>query len=505
MGISTVLRALFFGGATIFLSACEYSPEMTERAMSYNSAVAKSTDQQILLNIVRASEREPRYFTRFGANQAQTSFGGTLTPTFSFDGFKNGSIVPAPTASTGNTVTLDNLDDKKYQVGANAPIDNTTVEQYWNQGLQPDLLGLLFVDSISIPTGELEFIKKTVDDYCGQKPVPQKYCLSLSPISAGDTVNTNLLEQCINKAPISKRDGGDYAIFINDPSWFSSPDAPVQSERCFIVVMRTLLALGLHPVDGPSTKVAAHIADAFLKEPRFREKLIEQSLTITTHKDDESIKPDENYVTKKGGPTTFELDSKLTVGLADKVACTIKGGPMGELAGAFSKDDLDALGYLKTSGPAGACRDSKKKPALGDLKISLHVRSFEAVIYFLGEVVREEAIDSSSSAPPTIVGREPWETPKGSYEEPLFLVRAGQVDAGAPVAIQDDHGNTFWIPDHCLTPALSLERPDWIPKPCSMEYPDHESLTVLTIVDQLWGLQKEPSDKSATPTLSLGK
>jgi hypothetical protein len=498
--------ALAICAPSFLLGACQYSPEMTERSLAYNQAVAVSTNEQILLNIVRAGEREPRYFTRFGANQAASSLGATLTPTLSFDGFKNGSFVPAPTASTGNTVTLDNLDDQKYQLGANAPIDNTTVAQYWSEGLQPDVLALLFIDSISIPTGELASLSNTVKDFCGLHS--NKYCIALP-----EDESSNSLSACIRFVPRSRRGSGDYAIFVNDPAWNSS-NTP-QPEQCFVTVMRALLAVGLHPTDGKSTtKVAERIPDSFTIDPRFREKLIQQSLTLVTKDDDPSVGSNENYVTKKGDQTTFELESSSAKAIADYVVCHLPGDP--DLQPIFDEDARRSLGDIRISKSKAAnlvvdpnCkyRDSKKEIALDDLKISIHVRSFEGVIYFLGEIVRAEAIDSSSQTPVAVVGRAPWASePQISYEEPFFVVNSGAAPPPtAPVTVLDDHRQSFWIPAYCQKIGSVEGRPKNFPG-CSMEYPDNESLTVLTIVDQLWGLQKEHSPASTPqPTINVGK
>jgi hypothetical protein len=139
MLLKTFVRTLALSCGVLATTGCQYSPEMTQRALAYNEAVATSTNQQILLNIIRASERKPRYFTRFGANSAQTSISGSLAttfPVFEFNGGSStGSIIPSPSASTGNSVTLDNLDDKKCQVGAMQPVSLSTIDQFWKQGI----------------------------------------------------------------------------------------------------------------------------------------------------------------------------------------------------------------------------------------------------------------------------------------------------------------------------------------------------------------------------------
>ena len=49
--------------AAFLCAGCQYSPNMLDRAVAYNRVVADSTNQVLLLNIVRASERLPTYYT----------------------------------------------------------------------------------------------------------------------------------------------------------------------------------------------------------------------------------------------------------------------------------------------------------------------------------------------------------------------------------------------------------------------------------------------------------
>src|ERR1700733_14296753 len=45
-------------------AACEYAPDMLDRTVAYNRTVANSTNQVLLLNVVRASERLPTHYPR---------------------------------------------------------------------------------------------------------------------------------------------------------------------------------------------------------------------------------------------------------------------------------------------------------------------------------------------------------------------------------------------------------------------------------------------------------
>ena len=69
------------------------------------------------------------------------------------------------------------------------------------------------------------------------------------------------------------------------------------------------------------------------------------------------------------------------------------------------------------------------------------------------------------------------------YDEQIFHVEKGSPSDGA-IAVASSNGDTFYVPRLC--PGLPTNRKDV----CSYEYPDHASAQVLTLLNQLWGLNK---------------
>src|SRR5580698_7217987 len=140
MGIA---RSVAFACAAIVCAACQYSPDMLDRTLAYNRAVANSTNQVLLLNVVRASERLPTYYTRLEGDASSlalspnASLNLPLVNTHSFENDLNTSPTGAVTsgatkgitslagiagafglsASESNLLTLQTLDDQKYQNG----------------------------------------------------------------------------------------------------------------------------------------------------------------------------------------------------------------------------------------------------------------------------------------------------------------------------------------------------------------------------------------------------
>ena len=65
--------------AFVCCAACEYRAHNARPHLAYNRAVASSTNQVLLLNVVRASERLPTYYTRLEGDAASMA----LTPSSS--------------------------------------------------------------------------------------------------------------------------------------------------------------------------------------------------------------------------------------------------------------------------------------------------------------------------------------------------------------------------------------------------------------------------------------
>jgi len=129
-------------------------------------------------------------------------------------------------------------------------------------------------------------------------------------------------------------------------------------------------------------------------------------------------------------------------------------------------------------------------------KISFSTRSFEGMIYYLGEAVRYE--DDPQSMPisfPHVLGRNPAVAGAG-YVETMFYASSRLPDADTAVHVRDDSGKTYGLPKYCMSADFS-KGPEAIA--CSAEYPDNESLDVLNFVNAVWGLQKESTQGPTSP------
>src|SRR5665213_1383032 len=97
--------------ALLTCAACEYAPDMLDRTLAYNRTVANSTNQVLLLNVVRASERLPTYYTRLEGDASSlavtpnASLSLPLGNARSFENDINTSAAAAITSGTSKGIT----------------------------------------------------------------------------------------------------------------------------------------------------------------------------------------------------------------------------------------------------------------------------------------------------------------------------------------------------------------------------------------------------------------
>src|SRR5580698_9942924 len=191
MGIA---RSVAFACAAIVCAACQYSPDMLDRTVAYNRTVADSTNQVLLLNVVRASQRLPTYYTRLegdAASMALTPNGSLSLPLSSPRSLETdintgatGGVTGATTkaigalagivtglglqASESNLPTLQTLDDQKYQNGMMTPVPLKNIQAFQDEGYQRDLLFMMFLANIQISTSLIDTIDAAAIARCDQ-------------------------------------------------------------------------------------------------------------------------------------------------------------------------------------------------------------------------------------------------------------------------------------------------------------------------------------------------
>jgi hypothetical protein len=308
MGLSTVLRALAFAGATILLTACEYSPNTVDRTIAFNRAVAESTNQLILLNAIRSSKRNPTYYSRLSGDNttsivapgitAMLPFIGTksVTDTISKGSTHGSSIATAvaravPSLTTGLTITeenqlaLVNSDDQGSITGLMTPVPMQVYQYFQSEGFNREELLLMFLGSVTLTEAQLEELANLASAHCSEVPsFPMNtwcanYIDQTRPSAAIDS-KAVIPSDCLD--PNSLTDAQKVktsAVFVNDPALSNS--AGFHNLACFQSVERALLAVGLRPKSITTHTVVYRVPlETARNNPRFLADLSQQGLEV---------------------------------------------------------------------------------------------------------------------------------------------------------------------------------------------------------------------------------
>ena len=152
------------------LSACStLSVDFSDWASTYNKAVEKAHNENLLMNLVRAAYNQPLHFTTIpivrGGGSITPSFGLTsvYTPTgnyvpkmFNWLGAGVGQAAASVTPNLGLTVSstfgfdMATLDNAEFMAGFLTPLSPSAVHFYVAQGIPRELLFHLFIQRIEL-------------------------------------------------------------------------------------------------------------------------------------------------------------------------------------------------------------------------------------------------------------------------------------------------------------------------------------------------------------------
>ena len=173
------------------LSACA-EVQMGYNVLTYDTAIADTANQLLLLNAVRASEHYPKSFTSTGGLVAGPPVSGSIQGTWNFTtlaGLQNYSLNPSTTASAGYTqFALGNLNAQKFMVAMRAPVNEKITKAFNDDTTWPrQVLQLVYYQAF-FPTEE---VIRTVD--------ASRKSLCLAPTNGFSTSFCNRLTEQIEE------------------------------------------------------------------------------------------------------------------------------------------------------------------------------------------------------------------------------------------------------------------------------------------------------------------
>lgn len=164
------LFSVFILIAAIALScaACTRA-ELVDKADAYDAAIWDSSNKQILLNAVRASQRAPMSFVGYGDVLATPNLSGAAAGTFNFSpaGLTNYSLSPAVSYGGGfSSFTINNLNHSDFMKKMQDPVTGDLERHFLRLNWPKEMVNLLLVHSIELTKARYAQLKEMVRNKC---------------------------------------------------------------------------------------------------------------------------------------------------------------------------------------------------------------------------------------------------------------------------------------------------------------------------------------------------
>ncbi len=424
---------LLLAAATLaLLAGCSLQRPVAHHAVAYNRAVEKAHNQTVLLNAVRSMQRHPQHYTAI--TQVLGTASNSLTPSLSLtlvkDAFTPWEPSGSATRSGQAVVTVSVLDDQDFVQGLLSPVTLDQVDFFLSQGWPERLVGMLFVRRIEVRNDDF-----SDSSTCG---------------------------------PGARETDGKTVIYENEPDESDTKD-PFKRVKCFGVRLA-------HLRDEEHLKIEARVQKSvdFELETEDQDQLAELILKAVEGK--VSIERAAASAPAEGDSGAGRVTYRLTRSTASKVLTWGEEG------------DRKQARHNATTQGAEPEKAANEKTANPDEKtVRIHFRSAQSVVYYLGEIMRAQAVSGYSTkmhqaSPGTL---EPRIVFADGKEALLFAAwKKGKSDKN-PVLAVDYGGETYVIPRF---PGCDVGQIDGC----------HRSMQVLAIVKQLIGLNKSRESLSTT-------
>lgn len=140
--------------AALIVGACSFHHNVAWDAIDYNRSMADAANGVVLINVLRAKDREPMHFSHLTKVSGKIGYGLSTQLSFPFGqnlstlGSVTNSVVPLARIEGGPGYDIISEDDREFMQGILSPVDSDHLFHYWNQGWNRDLLLHVFVESI---------------------------------------------------------------------------------------------------------------------------------------------------------------------------------------------------------------------------------------------------------------------------------------------------------------------------------------------------------------------
>jgi hypothetical protein len=446
--------------AVALFPACAMQWHIERDAVAYNRTVEQVKNQVLLLNIVRAMKRRPMHVTAL--SQIRGSFSNSIGTNVTFP-FIGGSSEDWATSINGSTKTSPSfdvaiLDSRKFMQGFLSPVETRVIKYFFDQGWRREILLYLFVRRIEVRNKDGS-LHHAYLNYPGETEC--KAC-------KGNTERKAECKVCKGKTAYER-----FREFVGDPNQW----------RIREISSRTRI--------GPDLKKGAQELEHLVEVQKagltvsnqtqitFDRWTKAQTATVKwTEESKKAVKKDDvlghvAYGKKKDGIKKKDeikapAGGVFTRNVADETAVP-ENGVIGTI-----KSKTYHLEKRSTSFKAEPDPESKAGVAKQNGKeLRIFIRSPEAILYYLGEILREQVAGRDFGQVRIMTEGVEW---------PLFVAHKGSAPSDAIVQVRHD-GETYYIANPKKKPSRAMH--------------------CLTLVTQLLGLHQEADELPTTAAVTL--
>lgn len=380
------------------LSGCTFRTGLSRDAVDYNQAAEDVSNRVLLLNVLRAVEREPLHFSELAKVTGTIAATTTLSFALPFDGPLDGfSSTPSSSLRVGPTYDVLPLHGKDFMNGIMTPANPELFAYYWEQGWPREMLLFLFVREYRVADGGPPIV-----NYPGDRIEFLRYQGFVQCVARG--------QASLSRKKSSKRVS---PIYTSIP-----PEVVVKARKEKLALQQTNGRWALYDV---AEKVTLEFTCPDLARPR-----------TTTPDEDVLWRSIERLQAASEAARIDAADRLKNSSLPPGERSTLES----QLATGVLRGALPAQPGPGPSDESSA--DSVRSRPVQDAQFLL--RSPEAMIYYLGELAREQLYGPGVPLP-TVSTR--WQ--QQNEEWPLFVVKRGK-QRSADIAVSRN-GTRYLIPE----------------------------------------------------------
>lgn len=426
---SSVKRFVLVALAASLLAGCGTQGPIADELTTFNEAQQKGTAQLILLNILRARERQPLAYSHFDvlrggiSGSSSTSLGVPFGPGVS--NLSTNTVSAALGINPGISQDVKPQDDQDFYRGILTPLSPETWALYQDQDWNSDLLFHLFVEDIKLSRADYDTVFQSTAELCREHANVGDVAASCANLKQIRT-EIDAVTGCIPDTHLVN--GQPLLQLMNDPG-----------DRCrqmqYDALTHALTVLGFH------------IAQETTRSD------VGPSMSAAAFKDTQwpfALKGSNVEVTGSGGTYQFKTVSRAFAVSLGNIPCpqaaNIAVAATSEIGSQIRALANEDKAYVAAHGIPAGCEHKT------GLQIGITTRSPDGMLYYMGEVARALLPPDSAQAPNAV-------TLRGDDGKPRALLSLVPSDISEPAVRVTYHGTTYSVPrgdDHLTMQAFEL-------------------------------------------------